>query len=129
MWKWKPGKAKPANAGQVQRIPPVLWEQVCSASLGGGRGELATAFRHRDRAQNHLSLLNCRAAATVQEKNIPLLPVIPGYHSDISCTARKSLLACASVFPLFPYIQFSVLRRQNSRESCLIYIFIACLCR
>lgn len=102
MWKWKPGKAKPANAGQVQRIPPVLWEQVCNLSLGGGRGELGTAFRHRERAQNHPGLLNCRAALTVQEKTISLLwlPVIPGYHFDISCTARKGLLACASVFPL-----------------------------
>lgn len=99
MWKWKPGKAKPANAGQVQRIPPVLWEQVCNVHLGGGRGELAAALRHRDRAQN---LLNCRAALTGREKNIPLLwlAVIPGHHFDISCTARKGLLACASVFPL-----------------------------
>lgn len=99
MWKWKPGKAKPANAGQVQRIPPVPWEQVCSVSLGGGRGELAAAFRYRDRAQN---LLNSRAALTVRKKNIPLfwLAVIPGYRFDISCTARKGLLVCTSVFLL-----------------------------
>lgn len=72
-------------------------------SLGAGRGELAAAFRHRDRAQNHPSLLNCRATLTLQEKYIPLLwlPVIPGYHFDISCSARKkSAGLCIRFSPL-----------------------------